>query len=78
MPPDTKLIRWSWTFPANHLLAYWDVSTNLVNWEFGGWTTNNFVLIEPTNHHQFFVFYSLPRTHSLRIGIGKPQPPDFF
>lgn len=73
-----RSVTWRWTFPPGHRLAWWDTSTDLKHWDFGGWTTNNYVTFELTNKAQFFVFYSLPWSNSFRIGNGKPQPPDFW
>lgn len=77
-PVQPRPVTWRWTFPPGHKLAYWETSVDLKSWEFGGWTTNNFAVFYPTNEMQFFTFYSIPWSNSLRIGIGKPQPPDFW
>lgn len=64
--------------PANYRLTYWMTSTNLTAWQFGGWTTNNFVVIARTNSSEFFQFVPVTNTHFLRVGANQPQPPVFF
>lgn len=76
--PPVRTQTWVWEMPAGHRIAYWEVSTNLQQWSFGGWTTNSAATFALTNQCEFFRFFSLPRAISLRIGIGQEQPPDFL
>jgi hypothetical protein len=76
--PSPLKMKVEWDLPAGPRVTYWDITTNLLHWEFGGWTTNASVDFPTTNTCLFFRFVTLPPSHSLRIGVGQIQPPDFF
>lgn len=73
--PPARIIGWKWNSDPKRRVTYWEYSFDLVNWKYGGWTTNTSVQFEPTNAACFFKFIALSNNVSLRL--AKPYPPEF-
>lgn len=76
-PPVTKTHTWKWRQDTNCILTVVHTTTDLRNWSYYDWTSNTQYTVYSSRPRQFFHFMPVTNGHSLRIGRGLVQPPDF-
>lgn len=65
-----------WTLPAGVPMVWFESSTNLTDWTYLAWSTNESLVVPVRYEREYFKIHAVPHGVSLRIGPGVPQPPD--